>query len=514
MLFSASGFVSITPNNPPISGGGRRMMWYVDKAAFRVGYVGGTNWDKDSIGYNSFASGNETKAKGFASFAMGYNSTALGDYSTSLGYSTTTSNNASTAMGIGSMASGSASTAMGNNTTASGDYSTSMGTNTTASNNASTAMGNYSTASGSASTAMGNNSTASGNSSTAIGIATNASGAYSTAIGNNTIASGQNSMAMGFNTNASGDYSIALGNRTNAKAIYGFSIGTYNENTDNPNQYSENPTDRLFQIGNGTASNRSNAITIFRNGNTGIGNTDPSYLLDINKRIRLRSENASLGAGIWFNNNNNTALNTFVGNDLSNNLQVYSAVGNRTIAAFNPTTGGFRIEGPVAASSGNAMASFGGNGDFVVDKPGIIGGRFTIKENGNVGIGTNNPSQALHVVGNILASGTITPSDIRYKTNIHIIPNAIYKLMQLNGVYYHLRSEEFPQMGFSTNEQVGLIAQEVEAVMPNVVITNTDGYKGVDYAKLVPLLIESIKELNKKIEEQQKQIELLLKHVK
>ncbi len=129
--------------------------------------------------------------------------------------------------------------------------------------------------------------------------------------------------------------------------------------------------------------------------NVGIGNTDPGFILDLSKRIRLRSENASLGAGIWFNSNDNSTLNTFLGNDVSNNLQVYSLFGSRTIAHFNPTTGGFRVEGPVAAATGSAIASFGGNGDFVIDKPGVIGGRFTVKENGNVGIGNATPNVPL-----------------------------------------------------------------------------------------------------------------------
>jgi Chaperone of endosialidase/Galactose oxidase, central domain len=140
-----------------------------------------------------------------------------------------------------------------------------------------------------------------------------------------------------------------------------------------------------------------------------------------------------------------------------------------------------------------------------------LGGALTITGEGKVGIGTSNPTGKLHVIGNIVASGTITPSDIRYKKNIHSIPNALDKIMQLNGVFYDLRSSEFPLMQFDTKEQVGLIAQNVEQVLPNVVYTGSDGYKGVDYAKLVPLLIEAIKEQQKQIDEQGKLIEKLSK---
>src|SRR5687767_9398445 len=79
VVFSAvaSGFPN-NPGNPPIEGPGRRMMWYADRAAFRVGSVTGVSWNKDSIGNYSFASGWNTKASGTYSFAMGASTTASG----------------------------------------------------------------------------------------------------------------------------------------------------------------------------------------------------------------------------------------------------------------------------------------------------------------------------------------------------------------------------------------------------------------------------------------------------
>ena len=77
VLFSAAGNLPAITGNPPISNLGRRMMWYADKAAFRAGYVDGTQWDKDSIGNYSFASGNNSKAKGIYSTALGWSSNAL-----------------------------------------------------------------------------------------------------------------------------------------------------------------------------------------------------------------------------------------------------------------------------------------------------------------------------------------------------------------------------------------------------------------------------------------------------
>jgi hypothetical protein len=89
VLFSASGDTALTPVLPPIQGAGRRMLWYTDKAAFRVGFVDGTQWD--NIGAYSFASGYNTKASGLMSTAMGSNTIAKSNTSLVIGaYNDTT----------------------------------------------------------------------------------------------------------------------------------------------------------------------------------------------------------------------------------------------------------------------------------------------------------------------------------------------------------------------------------------------------------------------------------------
>ena len=76
-------FTGVTPlpgqaGLPPASGPGVRMMWYPNKAAFRVGRVTGNNWDKDSIGHYSFAAGYNSIAKGLYGIALGYYTSANG----------------------------------------------------------------------------------------------------------------------------------------------------------------------------------------------------------------------------------------------------------------------------------------------------------------------------------------------------------------------------------------------------------------------------------------------------
>ncbi len=133
-------------------------------------------------------------------------------------------------------------------------------------------------------------------------------------------------------------------------------------------------------------------------------------------------------------------------------------------------------------------------------------------DNGNIGMGTNAPTQKLHVIGNILASGTITPSDARYKQNVTTLQGALTNVLKLRGVTYDMKAE-YKDKGFGQGTQVGVIAQEVEAVYPQLINTSADGYKGVDYSKFTPILIEAIKELKAERDTDKKAIEELRKEI-
>ena len=110
---------------------------------------------------------------------------------------------------------------------------------------------------------------------------------------------------------------------------------------------------------------------------------------------------------------------------------------------------------------------------------------FLIDTTGNVGINQNNPNEKLHVVGNILASGNVTAySDISLKDNITAIPDALDKVLQLRGVTYNRNDIE------DNPRHAGVIAQEVEAVLPEVITESQDGIKSVAYGNMVGLLVE------------------------
>lgn len=141
----------------------------------------------------------------------------------------------------------------------------------------------------------------------------------------------------------------------------------------------------------------------------------------------------------------------------------------------------------------NGNTGFGGQTlpAYPIDVTG--GARIT----GSLGIGTA-PSG---VAGEIRATNEITAyysSDIRLKENIKLIEDPITILNQIRGVYYDWKDEHIQQRGgedgyFVRKHDIGVIAQEVQKVLPELVAEREDGFLAVKYEKLVPLLIESIK---------------------
>ena len=128
---------------------------------------------------------------------------------------------------------------------------------------------------------------------------------------------------------------------------------------------------------------------------------------------------------------------------------------------------------------------------------------FWDRTNARLGVRTSSPAQALHVAGKILANDSISAySDIRYKTNVHTLKNSLAAVRALRGVRY--------QRVDTGETHIGLIAQELEQVVPEVVQNNPGG-KSVDYGNLVALLIEAVKELAETAESQAATIERLVR---
>ena len=169
-------------------------------------------------------------------------------------------------------------------------------------------------------------------------------------------------------------------------------------------------------------------------------------------------------------------------------------------------------------NSGTSTITFATNGSMNIGQSGntnqtteVNGASFTVNaanttledaQIDSLGIGT----AASGTTGEIRATGDITAfysSDERLKENIKPIENATDKVKALGGYTFNWK-EGIEEVTSKSGKDVGIIAQELEKVLPELVNTRDNGYKGVDYPKLVALLIESNKELIKRIEELEK----------
>ena len=129
---------------------------------------------------------------------------------------------------------------------------------------------------------------------------------------------------------------------------------------------------------------------------------------------------------------------------------------------------------------------------------------------GSLGVGSGvtigNTSGLIKATNDIVAYAT---SDKRLKENIRPIPWAVDKVKQINGVYFDwipLSEEEEKTIHGNKGHDIGVIAQEIEAILPELVTTRDNGYKAVKYDKIVALLIEAIKEQQGEIDELRRKI--------
>ena len=107
---------------------------------------------------------------------------------------------------------------------------------------------------------------------------------------------------------------------------------------------------------------------------------------------------------------------------------------------------------------------------------------------------------SINVAGDVVAYAS---SDIRFKDNVIPITNALDKIDKINGYSFEWNELSHKETG---KKDVGVIAQEVEEILPEIVETRSNGYKAVDYQKLTALLIQSVKELKQEIDQLKKQI--------
>ena len=186
--------------------------------------------------------------------------------------------------------------------------------------------------------------------------------------------------------------------------------------------------------------------------------------------------------------------------------QITTGLGFTPYNSTNPS-GYLTSSGAVTSLTGttNQISVSGSTGSVTLSLPQAIATTSSV-QHGSLGIGV----AADGTTGDIIATGLITSyySDERLKTNLGVITDALEKVKSLSGFYYEA-NQTAQELGYTTEKQVGVSAQEVQKVLPEIVspapIDNK--YLTVHYERLVPLLIEAIKE-------QQKQIDALMQKVK
>ena len=254
------------------------------------------------------------------------------------------------------------------------------------------------------------------------------------------------------------------------------------------------PTGSIFTVGSSGVQTPLSTMVIHTSGNIGIGANVPTSALHIKNttsamRITGNLTNTSTrpalsttpgvfeirGSGVT-DGANDGFLRLSAGGGTSTSLQAYIDLsGSSTVSDMNST---------IVLGAGGAE-------------------RMRITSTGTVGIGTNAPGYALHVVGAIYASGNISAfSDQRYKQNIVRLDRSLDAIRSLGG-YYYTREDYEPGI-----RQIGLLAQEVKAVLPEAVCYDSANDKySVNYNCLMAPVVEAIKELYDRSEAQAKIIE-------
>jgi hypothetical protein len=242
----------------------------------------------------------------------------------------------------------------------------------------------------------------------------------------------------------------------------------------------------------------------------------------INNYLQLNIQNRSAGTSassdVVASNNSGTETSYFV--DMGINSSGYSnsslPILDGANNAYLYSTGNDFVIGN--ATSGKNLVFFT-NGFATTDE------KMRITNTGNIGIGTTSPADKLTVAGIISpsadntyslgksgarwsavwsANGTIQTSDARLKTNIRPLGYGLKEVLQMCPVRYNWKNSP------ATNDKIGLIAQQVQKLIPEVVTGDEKKEMlGMNYAELVPVLINAIKELDKKIDKVEKEIKTI-----
>jgi len=229
------------------------------------------------------------------------------------------------------------------------------------------------------------------------------------------------------------------------------------------------------------------------------------------KNITTVANSIFIGTQSGLNCSNLTYSNTFVGDRTGAN-------GNpKSLNTFIGASAGFHSSGEyntyVGAYAGNA-AYTGNNNVFVGYQAGASetgSGRLHIANRSDTSLIYGEfDNYLVRINADLQVRGTVeasygSPSDLSLKTNLVKLTSGLNIIESLAAYYYDWTEEAKEKYSFKNTKQLGLIAQEVEKVLPELVYESKNGYKIVDYSKLTPVLVEAMKEQQVRIESLEKQ---------
>ncbi len=341
-----------------------------------------------------------------------------------------------------------------------------------------------------------------GNYSQALGYQSIAKGEYATAIGREAIADKDNAYAFGNSAQAQGAGSYSFGAGAIATGTSSFAFGSEGQDStdsNNPNTYVEpaKATGHFaYAFGSGAVAEGVGSLAMGINAKAvGFYSTAIGY-----KALAQGHDSKAFGWETTASGKMSLAMGTHT---TAHSYQE-TAIGYyntdytpERVDLFAPNDRLFVIGNghyPGRPARSDALIIYkNGNAEFRGDVyPSTARNLYTDKTTYTLGTSNNKWSA---VYANDLYGTLQTSSDIRYKTDIKSLERALDKVLTLSGVTYKWRVSEFPEQHFDSKTHIGVIAQEVEKVFPELVNTDENGYKSVKYANIAPVLIEAIKEL-------------------
>lgn len=311
-------------------------------------------------------------------------------------------------------------------------------------------------------------------------------------------------------------------------------------------------------------------VAIDVNGSVGIGTASPAYKLDISggglrtlntgesflgtdagRNLEMRASNSTVYIDMSTSSVGDLNWRLITQTGASPRFDVFNGAGltpmslsyggNVGIGTTNPTnkltvSGGLTLTNVTGTYEAGVLGYTDSNWGFIYRPPvaGAIAAHLfeaydganlmTIVNNGNVGIGTVVPVRLFQVRDDIrvgagttgcvedgdgtVIAGTCS-SDERFKTVVGTMAMVVSSFTMLEPKYYHWKIGEYPTEGWGIEKQLGLIAQDVEPIIPELVFTDDKGYKKVRYEQLPMYFLKSMKEMYDEIQTLKKRIEIL-----